>query len=177
MLIEPNDTTEIEGFLKGSNVTNKFKFIEKTSEIEDFRGNKIDDGLIRISFEFEKKIIIPKPVLYRNSYIVDNDIPFLYRNSYIVDNDIPLTNTCVNDNGITVKGSESDQSFVKGSFGFPDGNKHVIVIQLKGKTSSNTTILEPVTIQKNFNVNLVVENGNLIINFVVVVELLYFNII
>ena len=163
MLIEPNDTTEIEGFLKGSNVTNKFKFIEKTSEIEDFRGNKIDDGLIRISFEFEKKIIIPKPVLYRNSYIVDNDIP--------------LTNTCVNDNGITVKGSESDQSFVKGSFGFPDGNKHVIVIQLKGKTSSNTTILEPVTIQKNFNVNLVVENGNLIINFVVVVELLYFNII
>jgi hypothetical protein len=33
---------------------NKFKFIEKTQEISDHRGDKIDDSLIRLTWQFEK---------------------------------------------------------------------------------------------------------------------------
>lgn len=33
---------------------NKFKFIEKTQEISDHRGDRIDDSLIRLTWQFEK---------------------------------------------------------------------------------------------------------------------------
>lgn len=33
---------------------NKFKFIERTGKIEDHRGIKLEDGLIRVEFQFEK---------------------------------------------------------------------------------------------------------------------------
>jgi len=55
LLINPNDTTELEGFLNDCIAKNKFKFIPKTKEISEYRGDKIDDGLIRIEFWYEKK--------------------------------------------------------------------------------------------------------------------------
>lgn len=45
---------EIERFVKSLDRGNKFKFIERTSKVEDHRGIKIDDGLIRIEFQYEK---------------------------------------------------------------------------------------------------------------------------
>jgi len=54
LLINPNDTTELEGFLNDCVAKNKFKFIPKTKEISEYRGDKIDDGLIRIEFVYEK---------------------------------------------------------------------------------------------------------------------------
>jgi hypothetical protein len=59
LLINPNDTFELEGFLKDIVARNKFKFIKKTPEISDFRGDRIDDGIIRVSFYYEKE----KPVV------------------------------------------------------------------------------------------------------------------
>lgn len=41
----------------------KFKFIEKTSEISDFRGDHPEDGLIVVKWQFEKPVNIP---LYRH---------------------------------------------------------------------------------------------------------------
>lgn len=48
--------TEITRFVKNGNLSqgNKFKFIERTPGIEQHRGIKIEDGLIRIEFQFEK---------------------------------------------------------------------------------------------------------------------------
>ena len=54
LMISPNEFFDLEGFLKGSQVSNKFKFIEKTQEISDFRGDKAEDGLIRVQYRFEK---------------------------------------------------------------------------------------------------------------------------
>jgi len=54
LLVNPNDTTELEGFLNDCIAKNKFKFIPKTKEISEYRGDKIDDGLIRIEFVYEK---------------------------------------------------------------------------------------------------------------------------
>ena len=54
LLVNPNETTELEGFLSDCTAKNKFKFIPNTKEISEYRGNKIDDGLIRIEFWYEK---------------------------------------------------------------------------------------------------------------------------
>ena len=54
LVVDANETTDLEGFMKGSSVRNKFRFIQKTDEISDHRGDKIDDGLLRIEYQFEK---------------------------------------------------------------------------------------------------------------------------
>jgi len=57
LILEPHEGTEIEGFLRGTTARNRFRFIHKTKEIQDHRGDKADDGLIRVEFAFEK----PRP--------------------------------------------------------------------------------------------------------------------
>jgi len=58
IVINPNKSHDIEGFMKGSFIKNKFKFIQKTEQISDYRGDNIDDGIVRIEYQFEK----PKPI-------------------------------------------------------------------------------------------------------------------
>jgi len=59
LVLEANGETELEGFLRGTTAKNCFRFINKTKEIQDHRGDKAGDGLIRVEFAFEK----PKPEL------------------------------------------------------------------------------------------------------------------
>ena len=54
LVLDANETTDLEGFMDGSAVRNRFKFINKTKEISDFRGDRLDDGIIRIEYQFEK---------------------------------------------------------------------------------------------------------------------------
>ena len=54
LIIGPNEISELEGFLKGNEARNKFKFIQKTKQIQDHRGDRIDDGIVRVEFAFEK---------------------------------------------------------------------------------------------------------------------------
>lgn len=60
-VVEPNSSVDLERYIKAGNLTsgNKFKFIERTGKIEGTRGIKIDDGLVRVEFQFEK--VQPKP--------------------------------------------------------------------------------------------------------------------
>lgn len=57
-VVKPNSSIEIERFLTNSNLSSgqRFKFIERTAKIEEHRGVKLEDGLIRVEFEFEKVI-------------------------------------------------------------------------------------------------------------------------
>jgi len=69
LIIGPNEVTELEGFLKNNIAKNKFKFIKKTQEIINHRGDKIDDGLIRIEFAFEKEeTVIRKIITEHHTY-------------------------------------------------------------------------------------------------------------
>jgi len=68
IVIAANSENEIKGFMKGSSVTNAFKFIQKTQQIVDHRGDKIDDGFIRISYQYEE---VPKPII-RKTIIHDH---------------------------------------------------------------------------------------------------------
>lgn len=71
LIVPPNESVDLERFIKEGNLGagNRFKFIERTGAISQHRGNKIDDGLIRVEFEFErqKPAYIPSPV-YMPSY-------------------------------------------------------------------------------------------------------------
>lgn len=59
IILPANSNTELERFIQNGNLHegNRFKFIEKTNQIEQHRGNKAGDGLIRI--EFKKEILRP----------------------------------------------------------------------------------------------------------------------
>lgn len=57
LILDPNDTTELMGFMQGNVARNAFRFIQKTEQIQEYRGDKIGDGLVRVEFAFEK----PKP--------------------------------------------------------------------------------------------------------------------
>ena len=57
LIVGPNSEIDIERFVKDLDKGNKFKFIERTQKIEDGpRGIKSDDGLIRVSFKWEKVV-------------------------------------------------------------------------------------------------------------------------
>jgi hypothetical protein len=74
LIVPANGTVDLERFIKGGNLTtgNKFKFIERTARIENGpRGIQLEDGLIRVEFEFEKAPAKIEDV-YVNKHYVDN---------------------------------------------------------------------------------------------------------
>ena len=61
IIVDANSDVEIKRFIKNGNMDagNAFRFIERTQKIEDGpRGVKIDDGIVRVEYWFEKE----KPV-------------------------------------------------------------------------------------------------------------------
>ena len=57
LVLNAGQEVDLERSIKGNNLTegNRFKFIERTSAIENGpRGVKLEDGLVRIEFQFEK---------------------------------------------------------------------------------------------------------------------------
>jgi hypothetical protein len=54
LVLDANASTELQGFLRGNVARNRFRFINKTKEISDHRGDRADDGLVRVEFAFEK---------------------------------------------------------------------------------------------------------------------------
>jgi hypothetical protein len=57
LVVDPNESLELKRFIKNGNMKagNAFKFIEKTSQIEEYRGNKAEDGLITVTYLFERE--------------------------------------------------------------------------------------------------------------------------
>ncbi len=153
LILNPNETTEIKGFMKDMNNTNAFKFIKKTNEISKHRGDRIDDGLVRISYKFELPHCKSNhPIVYRRlvntfgvptygssgdfvNYIADNNSSdnVLYSHSFL--------NSC-SEPGITVKGSEVKQGYIFGEIGALDNVTEVIIFNLKG-LKNNMNVAKP----------------------------------
>jgi hypothetical protein len=68
LILNPNTETELEGFMKGIQGKNKFRFIQKTKEISDFRGDRLDDGIIRVEYWFEKFVEKIQVITEHNHY-------------------------------------------------------------------------------------------------------------
>ena len=92
LILEPNGETELQGFLRGNTARNRFKFINKTKQIQDHRGDKVDDGLVRVEFAFEKERPVVKSILteehhhvyhhwnYNDWFTGDSGIKYTYEN-------------------------------------------------------------------------------------------------
>ena len=166
IIVAPNTSTELKGFMgKGITVRNKFRFIEKTDDIRNFRGDRPDDGIIRVKFRFEKKqpdwVFITDPI--KPDYPIKPLGRFSKKSSdwsstkgtsdasaYFSSNNMSSTVGAMmaNEDGITVKGSETRQQFSYGSTDVLEDRSHVIVIRLMGSVHSvvstrsrNTTVL------------------------------------
>jgi rubrerythrin len=61
LVLMPLATHELKGFLKDNVAKNRFRFIQKTKQIQEHRGDKVDDGLLRVEFAFEKPL--PDPII------------------------------------------------------------------------------------------------------------------
>jgi len=68
MIIDPKSELDLKRFIKNGNLSegNAFKFIEKTEKIEQFRGNRAEDGLITVKYEFQRLPVIS--ITHLNSY-------------------------------------------------------------------------------------------------------------
>jgi hypothetical protein len=200
LILQPNSSTELEGFLRGTNATNRFKFINKTKEISDHRGDKIDDGIIRVEFAYEKAKPIRKVILedhhhhdhhhhhhrhhtywnYNDWFSGDSTVKYsstmggssgdgvrgMAESNVTMDSldDSPVAAyhvsnmTEVNslgaeslgqpldDEGITVKGSECNQAFRYGEIGELE-QAEVITIRLKGITGNDAPVQQPITVK------------------------------
>jgi hypothetical protein len=70
-IIDANSDIELKRFVRNGNLDegNAFKFIERTAGIEEHRGIKMEDGIVRVEFQFEKEVIRHDAVhIYHGSY-------------------------------------------------------------------------------------------------------------
>jgi len=156
LMVEPGNTTELKGFMKGLVVKNKFRFIEKTNEISKYRGNFIEDGLVEIEYQFEeylKNQCVTWTTLPNSKYGTPSEFSVRYFNSdysttSLVDN-VKYTKSKSNDCGITVPGAETLQPFNVCYVGDLENIKYNIIINLKGTILKNKKALvrEPVTVK------------------------------
>jgi hypothetical protein len=190
LLIDANRELELERFLDNLDEGNKFRFIKKTEKVQEHRGDKIDDGIIRIEFQFEKQPVYnvyngwdnhttlfnktsnPRGSSTSGSYHV-NDSTFTTSNinlSSSINTNVMRGKGLSNsdstfrasasmatmdgfdnigapkaEEGITVKGSKSNQQFRVGTIGELENEKHVITLMLKGVKQSGNLVEEPLT--------------------------------
>lgn len=163
LILNGNTSTEIKGFMRDMKETNRFKFIKKTKEISDYRGDRIEDGLVKITFQFEEEVVpitwtyscssLPTDEIYYRAPSFDNTC----NSTYSISNCNNICNFCSTDNklmdsvlddGITVKGSKVNQVYNYGHIGTLESKKSVIIFRLKGKTRSvKKEIVTPVTVK------------------------------
>lgn len=137
LIIGPNSSIELERFIRNGNLNegNRLKFIERTSEVEQHRGVKIDDGIVRVEawMELVQPVINVPIVHYYDEYRPSPWYPSFYA--------YPRPHTA----GITVPGSVSNQQF-HSTLGFPiEEQSRVVVLRLRGMVGSQV-VTAPVTV-------------------------------
>lgn len=159
-LVGPGEEIEIERFVDNLYDGHRFRFIKKTEEISNFRGDRVDDGLIRVKFRYEQQK--SQTGWWSDSVTYSNGGPYIYHlgnqpfsgtGDPMIRDDVTISSSCSEsvksqslgsshamfanralEDGITVKGSQSGQKFVDASVGRLETESHVIVIGLRGQT-------------------------------------------
>jgi hypothetical protein len=163
IIVPPNQSVEITGWMRSMDRTNKFKFIRKTREIQKFRGDRLDDGIVRIEYIFEKQPVFEVikdswPVCPKNDWpkCPINKWDGCTYNAFTT----PLTDgtssgdyvmssyNCsvpLRDEGITVKGTMINQGYRYGSTDLLEDASHVIIINLRGISKIGRKIEKVIT--------------------------------
>lgn len=149
LVVNAGQEIELERWIKNGNLTcgNKFKFISRTAEIEQHRGIKLEDGIIRVEFQYEAALIVKSVSGVQWPYNPDTNTgywlgPVSAQNCSITRNMAQSAGAP----GITVPGSKSNQSFQTVSNFVLDPEKHVMVLKLLGELADLTPVKESVTV-------------------------------
>lgn len=190
LVLNAGQEVDLERFVKNGNLTegNRLKFIERTAGIEQHRGVKLEDGLVRVEFQFEQPA---RPITWTTTTTTwgNNQIypmggisgsagPTYNVNGVMRSVDFSkgenmkasatsATNATlqsmnisagevhdgmatmdwmpVNDTGITVPGSRSDQKFSTVVMGVMEAEKFSMVFKLLGATA-NSPVQKAVTV-------------------------------
>jgi hypothetical protein len=148
--VGPNKSIDLERFIRDNKVGNKFKFIERSEAIENNRGIKIEDGIVRIEYQFEK-IIIPQyiPPLMGQSYYAhqpeycSSEIRGASSIQCYSANAISTNNI-----GITVPGSISNQRFETSTSFITEQETFSLCLHLVGMTDK--LVEKPVLVSSKF---------------------------
>lgn len=134
------------------NHAHKFKFIERTNNIEQFRGVKPEDGLIVINYQFET--VFPSVDVFIPYYYEDNNSNYVSNIHRSPERGIECcaassspTFSAQNQVGITGKGRISDQQFGRTSVSTLESKVNTIVFHLLGK-SNDVKVSEPFDTRK-----------------------------
>jgi len=175
LLLSPGKNMELKGFIRdinGGEDNRAFKFIEKTQEISEFRGDKPEDGLVKITYQFEQESITNKlrdfwysdDRIYTNhtnpsfgpGFIETSTTPTygttsissneVFCSTEMVSNNISTNALRNNDMGITVEGTATNQKFQEGNIGYLENETHSIILKLVG-VNGNEKISEPITVK------------------------------
>jgi len=176
LIIKPNETVDLERFIRNANFSagNRLKFIERTSSIEEHRGIKIDDGLVRIEYQFERifqssPIPLSNPIQHHTYWPVyppgvrspsfnpgqDNDIwcmsePAFCNDTFGIERGVFKTScsteVLANNVGITVEGSISSQSFDQVLPLLLEDEVFAMTLQLVGQTDEGHKVEQPITV-------------------------------
>lgn len=155
IIVPANDSVELKGFMRGSTVRNKFRFIEKTKKISDYRGDRTDDSLVRVEYRFEKQ---PEPTFYYQKPFGNRtpDWNDDYLHNVQIGTSLKSSSTftsCCNfvsteDKGITVEGSETRQDFNRGTTNDLESHSSVITLQLVGREPKKRKLVKkPLTVR------------------------------
>lgn len=149
LVVRSNDYIDLERFYS---TKNKFKFIKMTDKIENNRGIKAEDGIVRIEYQFEKEK--PQHVFLKsnnwNNYFFNSDYSNIRVGGYTADNTVyggssmvcnstvdraytaKSCSSSIGEAGFTTKGSESKQNFSYSYIGELESEKYSICLYLTG---------------------------------------------
>ena len=161
LIIEGNTFQEIKGFMRDMSITNRFKFIHKTKEISRYRGDRIDDGIISVSYRFEKEKLQPIKIMrdWCEPFPYPKPCPDRYPD--VKYNSGPVMSSCYtgistsdivaqnySDEGITVKGSKITQEYQYGEVDELEYKTYTITLKLKGQIKQSKKIVtKPLTVK------------------------------
>lgn len=150
LIIQGNCEKELLGFIKNRQVTNRFKFIQKTKDIVEHRGDKIDDGIIRIEFRFKKEVheVVTKYSTYYEPYPW---YPWYLRYPYCPEPYRPIC-SLVDDIHVTSKGDDVIGSEIL------TGGSTLTADNIQCNTITNANIVSCFSAQAN-SINLNVKDG------------------
>ncbi len=152
LVLNAGQSVDLERSIKNGNLTegNRFKFIERTGSVEQHRGIGVEDGLVRIEYQFEQ----PRPIInvsdlyWKSTPQWSTNTPYYSTNSTLRSMNISgsvgtsasatsassTMDSYVNDVGITVPGSKSTQTFQTTTVGVLESTVHNLVFKLFGGT-------------------------------------------
>lgn len=168
LVVNANSEVELERYITKGNLGsgNRFKFIERTSSIEQHRGVDVSDGLIRIEFLYERDSWqgfmagnsgqLPGARYGDGGYskIASDYDRLVNYSSGILRNTLSVNNCSVKlsakapqaEVGITVPGSISDQQFTTVNDFVCEVTPHVVIFKMMG-VAQDQVISQPITVK------------------------------